>query len=73
MVLFYSGSYLTRLNIHSLTAPIHYSTGQQDPIRNIQRALEHLEKEGYIKRFIVKGKKSDYPILIHRYEVTDAR
>ncbi len=50
---------------------IHYSTGQQDPIRNIQRALEHLEKEGYIKRFIIKGKKGDYPILIHRYEVTD--
>ena len=71
MVLFYSGSYLTRLNIHSLTAPIHYSTGQQDPIRNIQRALEHLEKEGYIKRFIVKGKKKrlsdpNSPLRSHR-------
>ena len=50
---------------------IYYSTGQQDPIRNIQRALECLEKAEYIKRFIVKGKKGDYPILIHRYEVTD--
>ena len=50
---------------------IHYSTGQQDPIRNIQRALEHLEKEGYIKRFIVKGKKKrlsdpNSPLRSHR-------
>lgn len=60
-----------RTGIH-LNSAVHvfYSTGQQFSIRHIQRALEALEKAGYIKRFMVKGRKGDYYILIHKYEVT---
>jgi hypothetical protein len=50
---------------------IYYATGQRYSIRQIQRALEALEKAGYIKRFIVDGRKGDYYILIHKFFVTD--
>ncbi len=50
---------------------IYYSTGQRYSVRQIQRALEALEKAGYIKRFIVDGRKGDYRILIHKFFVTD--
>ena len=50
---------------------IYYATGQRYSIRQIQRALEALEKKGYIKRFVVDGRRGDYYILIHKFFVTD--
>lgn len=49
---------------------IYYSMGQRSTIRCIQRALENLEKLGFIKRFRIPGKKKDYHLLVDKYEVT---
>src|ERR1022692_3116911 len=37
--------------------------------RHVRRALAHLEKSGYIKRFMKPGRRGDYPILIDKYEI----
>jgi hypothetical protein len=61
-----------RTGIHKNSAPhIFYSTGQRYSVRQIQRALEALEKAGFIKRFKVNGRRGDYYILIHKFLVTD--
>jgi len=61
-----------RTGIHKNSAGhIYYATGQRYSVRQIQRALEALEKAGYIKRFIVDGRRGDYYILIHKFFVTD--
>lgn len=61
-----------RTGIHRNSAGhIYYSTGQRYSVRQIQRALEALEKAGYIKRFIIAGRRGDYYILIHKFFVTD--
>jgi hypothetical protein len=39
--------------------------------RTIRRSLEHLEKIGWIKRWISRGEKGNYPILICRGSVHD--
>ena len=49
---------------------IYYSMGQRSSLRRIQRALEQLEKLGFIKRFRIPGKKKDYHIIVDKYEVT---
>jgi hypothetical protein len=50
---------------------IHYAIGRTLSVRQIRRYLESLESKGYIKRFMVPGKKGDYYILINKFEVTD--
>lgn len=37
--------------------------------RTIQRSLEHLEKNGWIRRWQKPGKPGNYPVLIARYSV----
>jgi hypothetical protein len=60
-----------RTGIHKNSAGhIYYATGQRSSVRQIQRALEALEKAGYIKRFIVDGRRGDYYILIHKFFIT---
>jgi hypothetical protein len=39
--------------------------------RTIQRCLEHLEEIGWIKTFIVDGKRGNYPVLVCRASVHD--
>lgn len=36
--------------------------------RAIRRSLENLERVGFIKRFMVQGKRGNYPVLINKYE-----
>lgn len=38
------------------------------PERTCRDVLERLERNGYIKRFMVRGKRAGYPILINNYE-----
>lgn len=40
--------------------------------KTIQRSLARLERIGWIKRWIVKGKRGNYPILVCRFYVRDA-
>jgi hypothetical protein len=40
-------------------------------VHNIQRALESLEKQGYIRRFMSRTERGNYPVLVNRYLVTD--
>lgn len=39
--------------------------------REIRRSLEHLEEIGWIKRWIVQGKRGNYPVLVCRLSVRD--
>lgn len=49
---------------------ICFGMGQTISPRQASRALVFLEKAGYIKRFLTKGKRGDYPIGIDKYEVS---
>lgn len=40
--------------------------------KSIQRSLAKLERAGWIKRWMIKGKRGNYPILVCRYFVRDA-
>jgi hypothetical protein len=40
--------------------------------KSIQRSLAKLERLGWIKRWVVRGKRGNYPILVCRYFVRDA-
>jgi hypothetical protein len=51
---------------------IHALAGSGVTLRSVQRALERLESLGWIKRFLVCGKRGNYPTLIGRYFVRDA-
>jgi hypothetical protein len=39
--------------------------------RTIRRALEHLEEIGWIKRFMVRGRRGNYVAMINRFSVHD--
>lgn len=39
--------------------------------RTCRDVLEKLEKKGYIRRFIVPGKRGNYPVLVNKYECRD--
>ena len=46
--------------------------GPADPsLRGVQRSLEHLERITFIRRFRLRGKHGNYPVLIHKFLVTD--
>lgn len=47
-------------------------TGRQEEERRIRRSLEKLERLGLMQRFSKKGKRGDYPILIHGFIVRDS-
>lgn len=53
------------------SAAIHATCPSQISERAIQRSLEHLEKIRWIKRWHVRGKRGNYPILICRASVHD--
>jgi hypothetical protein len=36
--------------------------------RAIRRSLENLEHAGFIKRFMVRGKRGNYPVVVNKYE-----
>jgi hypothetical protein len=36
--------------------------------RAIRRSLENLERIGFIKRFMVRGKRGNYPVVVNKYE-----
>lgn len=40
--------------------------------KSVQRSLAKLERIGWIKRWVTKGKRGNYPVLICRYFVRDA-
>lgn len=40
--------------------------------RAIKRSLQRLERLGWIKRFMIRGKKGNYPVVISRFFVRDA-
>lgn len=40
--------------------------------KSIQRSLEKLERSGLIKRWMIRGRKGNYPILVCRHLVRDA-
>lgn len=46
-------------------------TNRQDSERQIQRSLAKLEGLGWIKRFLIKGHRGDYPILLEAFLVAD--
>ncbi len=52
---------------------IHGHCGRTVSERTVQRALDHLAALGWIKRWMERGKHGNYPILIARYSVQDAR
>jgi len=52
-------------------AAIHALCPRTISERAIQRSLEHLERIGWIKRWLTRGKKGNYPILVCRYSVAD--
>ncbi len=56
--------------ITSATA-IHATCPSQISERAIQRSLEHLEEIGWIRRWNVRGKRGNYPILVCRASVHD--
>jgi hypothetical protein len=56
--------------ITSATA-IHATCPSQISERAIQRSLEHLEKIRWIKRWNVRGKRGNYPVLVCRASVHD--
>jgi hypothetical protein len=39
--------------------------------RTCRDSLERLEKGGYLKRFPIRGKHGQYPILVHRFDCSD--
>jgi hypothetical protein len=41
------------------------------PERTARDVLEKMEHGGYIRRFAVPGKHTCYPILVHRFEITE--
>ena len=56
--------------ITSATA-IHATCPSQISERAIQRSLEHLEEIGWIRRWNVRGKRGNYPVLVCRASVHD--
>ena len=52
-------------------AAIHAVSPGQPSERAIQRSLEHLERIGWIKRWIVRGRRGNYPVLVCRGSVHD--
>ena len=40
--------------------------------KSIQRSLAKMEKLGWIKRWMIRGKRGNYPVLVCRYFVRDA-
>jgi hypothetical protein len=50
---------------------IHATCSAQISEKSIQRSLAHLEKIGWIKRWNVRGKHGNYPVLICRASVHD--
>ncbi len=50
---------------------IHAMCPSQISERAIQRSLEHLEKIGWIKRWTIRGKRGNYPVLVCRSSVHD--
>jgi hypothetical protein len=52
-------------------AAIHATCPSQISERAIQRSLEHLEEIGWIKRWNVRGKRGNYPVLVCRASVHD--
>jgi hypothetical protein len=54
---------------HNSAIHIVFAMGNTICERHVRRALAHLEKGGYIKRFMKPGKRGDYPILIDKYEI----
>jgi hypothetical protein len=44
------------------------STPRDADLKAIQRALEHLDKIGFIKRFHKQGTRGGYPVLLDKYE-----
>lgn len=51
---------------------IHGACQCQISERTIQRSLEHLESIGWIRRWQVRGKRGNYPVMICRGSVHDA-
>jgi len=52
-------------------AAIHALCPKQISERAIQRSLEHLESIGWIRRWNMRGKRGNYPILVCRLSVHD--
>lgn len=52
-------------------AAIHAVCPGQISERAIQRSLEHLQRIGWIKRWNVRGKRGNYPVLVCRGSVHD--
>lgn len=50
---------------------IHAYCPQGISERAVRRSLDHLEKIGWIKRWIVRGKRGNYPVAIARFSVRD--
>jgi hypothetical protein len=50
---------------------IHATCPSQISERAIQRSLEHLEDIGWIRRWNVRGKRGNYPVLVCRASVHD--
>ena len=40
------------------------------PLRTARRCLERLEAGGYLKRFPVPGRHSNYPVVVNKYAIT---
>jgi hypothetical protein len=54
-------------------AKIFAAWGGQLPLRTIQRALESLYREGYLKSFHRPGQRHNYPVAINKYFVKMGR
>ena len=39
--------------------------------RTVRRSLDHLEKIGWIKRWMVRGRRGNYPVAVARFSVRD--
>ena len=55
----------------SSAAAIHATCPSQISERAVQRSLERLEKIGWIRRWNVRGKRGNYPVLVCRSSVHD--
>jgi hypothetical protein len=66
-----SGSTIPPGIVFSSSRKIHALCPKDISERAVRRSLEHLERIGWVRRWAVKGRRGNYPILLARFSVHD--
>ncbi len=56
---------------HGSAPKLQHALGGYVPLRTVQRHLNKLVNEGYLKSFNMAGKRGNYPTLIDKYRPTE--